>query len=243
MKPTRSAPLSVWRPLNLDCFLLGVPHYPEHIEEAIWESDAERMAAAGFNVVRMGEFAWNLLEPSEGIFDFDLFDRAIAVLGIVGIKTIFCTPTATPPRWLTVRYPEVLRVDESDRVATHGSRQHADTNSAVYRSHSRRITQALADHYRDNPHVIGWQTDNELNTTISTSYSEETQRAFRAFLERRYGTIDALNFAWGGTFWATAYDDFDQITAPRALRSGVSEPRPYTRLSPVPGRCDGRVPA
>ncbi|PYE93577.1 beta-galactosidase [Rhizobium sp. PP-F2F-G38] len=224
MKRTSAAPLSVWRPLNLDHFLLGVPHYPEHIDEALWQSDAERMAAAGFNVVRLGEFAWHLFEPSEGIFDFDLFDRAIQVLGAAGIQTIFCTPTATPPRWLTVAYPEVLRVDEHDRVATHGSRQHADTNSAVYRSHSKRITQALADHYRDNPHVIGWQTDNELNTTVSTSYSHETQVAFRAYLERRYGSIDALNFAWGGNFWATAYDGFDQITAPRAANPGFPSP-------------------
>jgi beta-galactosidase len=224
MKRKPAAPLSVWRPLNLDHFLLGVPHYPEHIEETLWRSDAERMAAAGFNVARLGEFAWHLFEPSEGVFDFDLFDRAIEVLGAAGIQTIFCTPTATPPRWLTAAYPEVLRVDERDRVATHGSRQHADTNSAAYRTHSRRITQALADHYRDNPHVIGWQTDNELNTTVSTSYSQETQTAFRAYLERRYGTIEALNFAWGGNFWATAYDSFEQITAPRAANPGFSSP-------------------
>jgi beta-galactosidase len=224
MKRTPPSPLSVWRPLNLDDFLIGVPHYPEHVDESCWVRDAERMAAAGFNVARMGEFAWHIFEPREGVFDFSLFDKAIEVLGTHGVRTIFCTPTATPPRWLTATYPEVLRVDENGRVANHGSRQHADTNSPVYRMHSRRITEALAEHYRDNPYVIGWQTDNELNTTVSTSYSEATEREFRRYLRGRYKTIADLNFAWGGDFWATAYDAFDQVVLPRDMAPGFPSP-------------------
>ncbi|KRA98034.1 beta-galactosidase [Devosia sp. Root685] len=211
---TPPAPLSVWRPINIDTFLLGVPHYPEHVDESYWERDAQRMKEAGFNSVRMGEFAWHIFEPKENTFDFDLFDRAIAVLGKHGVKTIMCTPTATPPRWLTYHYPEVLRVDGSGRQASHGSRQHGDTTSPVYRTHSQRITRAMAEHYRDNPDVIGWQTDNELNTSESRSYSEATRREFQKFLEDKYGNIGALNHAWGGDFWATAYQNFDQIVLP-----------------------------
>ncbi|OWW04038.1 beta-galactosidase [Rhizobium sp. R72] len=224
MKRIPPAPLSVWRTLNIDEFLIGAPHYPEHVDERYWQRDAERMAAAGFNTVRLGEFAWHILEPREGTFDFTLFDRAIDVLGAHGIKTVFCTPTATPPRWLTSTYPEVLRVDHNGRVATHGSRQHADTNSPVFRTHSKRITKALADHYRDNPHIIGWQTDNELNTTVSTSYSEASEREFRRYLHDTYRDIASLNFAWGGNFWATAYDNFGQITAPRQNNPGFPAP-------------------
>lgn len=224
MKLASPAPLSVWRPLALDDFLVGAPHYPEHVDQTYWQRDAERMAVAGFNAVRMGEFAWHLMEPREGVFDFSLFDRAIAILGQHGVNTIFCTPTATPPRWLTATYPEVLRVDEHGRTASHGSRQHADTSSPVYRMHSRRITKALAEHYRDNPHVIGWQTDNELNTTVSTSYSEATLREFRRYLRGRYATIADLNFAWGGDFWALAYDSFDQVVLPLAGAPGHPSP-------------------
>ena len=219
-----SAPLSVWRPLALDTFLMGVPHYPEHVDESYWARDAARMAEAGFNTVRMGEFAWHIFEPTEGRFDFDLFDRAIAGLGRAGIRTVLCTPTATPPRWLTAAHPEVLRVDAQGRRASHGSRQHADTASPVFRHHSRRITRAMTAHYRDNPDVIGWQTDNELNTTASESYSDATLLAFRTFLRGRYGTIAALNRAWGGDFWATAYDHFDQVVLPLRSAPGYAGP-------------------
>jgi beta-galactosidase len=224
MQRSTSAPPSVWRPLNLDAFLIGAPHYPEQVDESYWAHDAKRIAAAGFNVTRMGEFAWHIFEPREGVFDFSLFDRAIEGLAAEGVKTIMCTPTATPPRWLTAAYPNVLRVDENGRVASHGSRQHADTNCPDYRVHSRRITKALVDHYRDNPHVIGWQTDNELNTTVSTSYSEATEREFRRYLQERYKTIDQLNFVWGGHFWATAYDDFDQVGLPRNANPSFPSP-------------------
>jgi len=220
----RKAPLSVWRTLNIDTFLLGAPHYPEHVDEGLWARDAERLAAAGANTVRMGEFAWHIWEPVEGKFSFDLFDRAIEVLGRAGIKTILCTPTATPPRWLTVNYPEVLRVDGNGRVAGHGSRQQADTTSPVYRAHSRRITQAMAEHYAGNPYVVGWQTDNELNTTASESYSASCRLEFQKYLSHAYDSIGALNRAWGGDFWALAYDDFGQIDLPRQMAPGFVSP-------------------
>lgn len=224
MKKTAPAPLSAWRPINLDTFLMGVPHYPEHVDDSYWARDAQRMAEAGFNVVRMGEFAWHIWEPYQGHFDFDLFDRAIEVLAEHGIKTILCTPTATPPRWLTQAHPEILRVDMNGRQASHGSRQHGDTTSPVFRDHSRRITRAMAAHYADNPHVVGWQTDNELNTTTSLSFSDSCEIEFRKWCQLRYRDIAALNTAWGGDFWATHYDGFDQIVLPRETNPGYISP-------------------
>jgi len=214
MKKAPLAPLSVWRPLNLDRFILGAPYYPEHVDRSYWDRDAARMAEAGFNAVRMGEFAWHIWEPYQGHFDFMLFDDAIEVLARHGIRTVLCTPTATPPRWLTLAHPEILRVDANGRRASHGSRQHCDTTSPVFRDHSRRITQAMAVHYAGNPNVIGWQTDNELNTTVSESYSDSCATEFRKWCHLKYGTIDALNAAWGGDFWATRYDNFDQVVLP-----------------------------
>jgi len=215
---------SAWRPIDIDTFLVGAAHYPEHVDEAVWERDAARIAEAGFNVVRMGEFAWNLFEPQPGQYEFDLFDRAVALLGRHGVKTILCTPTATPPRWLTAAHPEILRVDARGVPHRHGSRQHVDTVHPLFREHSRRITRVMAEHYRDDPNVIGWQTDNELNTSCSETYSDAAEAAFRSFLEQRYATIEALNQAWGTRFWAQTYDDFGQVELPRPFTPVASNP-------------------
>lgn len=224
INPTKRAGASAWRPVNLDRFMMGVPHYPEHVDESYLERDAQRMAECGFNVIRMAEFAWNIMEPREGVYDFSLFDRTIKVFGDHGISTIMCTPTATPPRWLTYAYPEILRMDTSGRAARHGSRQHADTTSPVFREHSRRITKAMADHYKDDLHVVGWQTDNEFNTTVSESYSPGTAREFRRYVQKKYATIDALNFAWGTNFWAQTYDSFEQVDLPFQLAPSFANP-------------------
>src|SRR5689334_4951782 len=133
-----------------DSFRFGVSYYPEQWPASYWEEDARRMQECGVNTVRMGEFGWALMEPREGHYDFSLFDRTIATLGRHGIKTIFGTPTATPPKWLTHKYPEVLHVFETGKPANDQSRRYYCYNSTVYRKLSRNIVEALAVHYRDN---------------------------------------------------------------------------------------------
>lgn len=203
------------RPSSMTQFLWGAAYYPEHGELATLDLDAERMRAAGMNTVRMAEFAWDLMEPEEGRYDFALFDEAIARLGANGIRTILCTPTAAPPRWLTVKHPEVLRVDSRGVVLRHGSRQQASTASDLYREYSRRITRAMAEHFRDNPHVIAWQTDNEFNCHFSEDYSSGAAQAWVVFLrEKFHGDIGALNRAWGTAFWAQTYARFEDVPLP-----------------------------
>ncbi len=210
-------PLTHTRSTELPEFLYGSPYYPEHWDEAIRAVDPALFQAAGWNVIRMGEFAWDRLEPEEGRFDFSLFDETIANFAAVGIRTIFCTPTAAPPRWLTLRYPEVLRVNAQGVTMQHGSRQHPSHFSEVFRNHSRRISQALADHYAGNPDVIGWQTDNEFHCHFSEDHSPAAQVAWVEFLrERFHGDIGLLNRTWGTAFWALTFDAFEDVQTPRA---------------------------
>lgn len=222
--------LSHKNPTNLKTFYYGAPYYPEHWDAATRAKDPELMAEAGFNVVRMAEFAWGLMEPQEGAaedcrFDFALFDETIARLGEKGIATILCTPTATPPRWLTRAHPDVLRVDADGVRMQHGSRQHACPGSPVFRLYSRRITQAMAEHFADNPHVVGWQTDNELNCHFSECHCENCQVAFREFLREKYhDDIGALNAAWGNAFWALTFGSFDEIQTPKNAKPAYANP-------------------
>jgi len=197
-----------------ESFRFGVCYYPEQWPESYWENDARRMEECGVNTVRMGEFGWAVMEPREGHYDFSLFDRAIETLGRHGIKTIFGTPTAAPPKWLTHKYPEVLDVFETGRPANDQSRRQYCYNSPVYRQFSRKIVEALALHYRDNTNIIGWQIDNEINNENPECFSESCRTAFRTWLRQKYWTLDELNARWGTAVWSQTYSDWAQIDLP-----------------------------
>jgi beta-galactosidase len=183
------------------------------------------MRQAGFNLVRLAEFAWDRLEPQEAVFDFDFFDHAIALLGEHGVQTMLCTPTAAPPRWLTLAYPDVHRQDARGVPLQHGARQHCCHTNLAFRAHSRRITQAMADHYRDNPNVVSWQTDNEFHCHFSECHCPACQQGFQDYLSRKFGgDIDTLNRTWGTTFWAQTYTDFAQIPTPKPDRPCYDNP-------------------
>ncbi|MGQ9680971.1 MAG: beta-galactosidase [Anaerolineae bacterium] len=195
----------------------GADYYPEHWPEERWATDAEMMAEAGLNLVRLAEFAWAKLEPALGRFDFAWLDRAIAALYARGIHVVLGTPTAAPPAWLVRADPQVLRVTAEGKQVHFGFRRSVCLVSAAYREHSRRIVRAMAGHYRDHPAVVGWQIDNEFGCHNSARcYCPACQQAFRAWLRDRYGTLDALNEAWGTVFWSHTYSDWDEIGLPFA---------------------------
>lgn len=203
---------------------LGVCYYPEHWPEEKWAEDATRMAKLGLTWVRIGEFAWSRMEPEPGRFDWDWLDRAIATLGGAGLKVVLGTPTATPPRWMLDRHPDMLAVDAQGRTRGFGSRRHYCFSHRGYRADSARITTELAKRYGANPHVAAWQTDNEYacHDTV-LSYSPAALSAFREWLARKYQSPQALNRAWGNVFWSMDYASFDDVGLPNLT---VTEPNP-----------------
>lgn len=194
---------------------LGVCYYPEHWPEAQWEDDARRMAELGLTWVRIGEFAWARMEPTPGQFDWAWLDRAIAVLGQQGFKVVLGTPTATPPRWMLDRHPDMLAHDAAGKPRGFGSRRHYDFAHQGYRAECARIVTAMAERYGRNPHVAAWQTDNEYacHDTV-LSYSPAALSAFRDWLARKYQSPQALNRAWGNVFWSMDYAGFDEVSLP-----------------------------
>lgn len=203
---------------------LGVCYYPEHWPESRWAEDARQMAGLGLSLIRIGEFAWSRFEPEPGQYDWAWFDRAIDTLAAAGLKVILGTPTATPPKWLVDRDPDMFAVDARGQIRGFGSRRHYCFSSETYRAECRRIVTAMAERYGDHPAVAMWQTDNEYgcHDTIE-SYSGNARQAFRRWLARRYGDITALNAAWGTVFWSQEYRSFDEVDPPVGT---VTEPNP-----------------
>lgn len=194
--------------------IFGACYYPEHWEKSQWAEHARLMREAGFNVIRTGDFAWGLMEPEEGKFDFSFLDEAIEVLAEEGIQVILCSPTAGPPKWLANRY-DILQRDRYGRKENWGSRREACANSPDYVRASRNIVEAMVKHYRDNPNVIAWQIDNEFGCHNSTRcYCENCRRKFGKWLSEKYGTIENLNKIWGTVFWSLQYESFDDVILP-----------------------------
>ena len=201
--------------------LFGVDYYPEHWPKARWRTDARMMHEMGITVVRMAEFSWSKWEPREGEFHFEDLDEAIGILAEEGIDCILGTPTAAPPKWIIDRNPEIQPVNSQGRQLYFGGRHHDCQSNPVYREHIRRFVTAFAEHYASNPHVIGWQIDNELgNSHGDLCYCSSCERRFREWLRDKYSTIGRLNEGWGTAFWSQGYTDFDQISAPKATVAG-----------------------
>ncbi len=197
--------------MNMSKLTLGVCYYPEHWPEELWEDDLERMLELGIEVIRIAEFAWNKFEPLEGEFTFEFFDRFLALASKKGMKVIFCTPTATPPSWLTHKYPEVLNANLEGTLYRHGMRRHYTYNSPVYQELTARIVEMLASHYCSHPTIIGWQIDNELNCEKDVFYSDSDHAAFRIYLKEKFKTLDELNSCMGTTFWNQTYTSWEEI--------------------------------
>ena len=205
-------------------FRFGVDYYPEHWPEERWTIDAQLMAEAGFNVVRLAEFAWSRMEPREGKFDFEWLDRAIATLHSQNIDVILGTPTASPPPWLMGKSPELFRLREDGMRVTFGNRREYCPNHPLYHHYTDRIVNEMADHYSEHPAVIGWQIDNEFGDRC---YCPVCAQKFQTWLRSRYESLDELNQKWGTIFWSHVYNDWTEIPVP--LTTGGS-PNPGLAL-------------
>ena len=209
-------------------YVMGACYYPEHWPETMWPDDLDRMLRAGITVIRIAEFAWNLLEPEEGQFTDAFFRRFLDLCAEKGMKVVFGTPTATPPAWLTEKYPEVLNARRDGVPYRHGSRRHYNYNSPKYQELSARITEFAGRSFGQHPAVTGWQIDNELNCETDEFYSKADDKAFREYMRNRFGTLQALNEAMGTVFWNQTYTSWDEIHLPGITVS--DGPNPHMML-------------
>ena len=200
-----------------DLTLTGAYYYPEHWDESQWERDLKQMHELGFEFTHFAEFAWAQLEPQEGVYDFSWLDRAVALAAKYDLKVVMCTSTATPPVWLSRKYPEILLKSEDGTVQDHGARQHASFASPVYRKLAYRMIEELARHYGNDSRIIGWQLDNE--PAVQFDYNQAAEEAFREFLKEKYHhNIQELNATWGTAFWSEVYSRFEEITLPKTAQ-------------------------
>lgn len=194
----------------------GGDYNPEQWPQAVWAEDVQLMQRAGVNMVTLAVFSWGLLEVADDQWDFGWLDRIMDQLHQGGIKVDLATATAAPPAWLVRAHPEILPVAADGTRLEFGSRQSYNPSSATYRAYATRLTRKLAERYGSHPALAAWHVGNEFGCHVARDYSAESAAAFRGWLERRYGTVEALNQAWGTAFWSQHYTAFDHVEPPRA---------------------------
>lgn len=205
----------------------GADYNPDQWPREVWDEDVRLMKEAGVDVVSVAIFSWAKLQPSPDVWDFAWLDELIDLMHDNGIGVDLATATASPPPWLTMRHPEVLPVTAEGHVLSQGARQHWRPTSPVFREYALTLVEKLAERYGSHPGVVAWHVNNELGCHNAYDYSDDAARAFRTWLEERYGTVEGLNHAWGTAFWSQAYGSFDEVLPPRLA---ASFPNPTQQL-------------
>ncbi|MEH3089130.1 MAG: beta-galactosidase [Microbacterium arborescens] len=213
-------PASVWP--AVDGIAYGGDYNPEQWPREVWREDVRLMQEAGVNLVSVGIFSWALIETAEGVFDFDWLDEILGLLHENGIAVDLGTPTASPPAWFFANHPDARAVDRDGVVMGFGSRGMASHSAPAYREAAVRIAATLAERYADHPAVVMWHVHNEYGVPVGEDYSAHAARAWRSWLQERYGSLDALNTAWGTAFWGQHYGEWDHVGVPAAAPSVIN---------------------
>jgi beta-galactosidase len=194
----------------------------------MWKDDVADMKSLGISIVRIGEFAWNRLEPKEGVIEFEWLDQIIELLDKAGLKVVLGTPSATPPRWVLEKFPDLLAYDENGRPRKFGSRRHYCFSHQGYKELAAEMAARLSKRYGDHPALFAWQTDNEYGCHDTVrSYSPLAKREFQNWLSKKYKSVKDLNKRWGNIFWSMEYSSFNEIGLPNLT---VTEPNPSHKL-------------
>lgn len=199
--------------MNQTGFIYGGDYNPEQWLDSpeILKQDIEYMKAAHINEVTLGVFSWSTLEPQDGVYQFAWLKEIIDKLYENGISVILSTPSAARPKWLSDRYPEVLRVNADRSRNLFGARHNHCYTSPEYRRKIAEIDRRLSEQFGRHPAVALWHISNELG---GECHCPLCQKAFQEWLEKKYGTIKNLNQAWNATFWSHDYQSFEQVESP-----------------------------
>jgi beta-galactosidase len=209
---------ATFHPDKMETVLYGAAYYPEYMPYERLEKDVELMKQSGIGVVRMGESSWGLWEPEDGRFEYAWMDRVVDQMHKAGIKVIMGTPTYSIPAWMYKKHPEIVMTRLDGRTITYGMRQNADLLNPTYRFYCERIIRKIAEHYKDNPAVIGWQIDNE--TPPGGAANKDVQDGFVEYLQHKFKSVDELNKVWGLNYWGQRLNDWTEIPP----QSGILNP-------------------
>ncbi len=201
---------------------IGVDYYPEQWDKSLWAKDAELMSKTGVKVVRVAEFAWSLIEPKDGEFDFTWLDEVLRTLSRYGLEIVLGVPTNCPPQWMYQMFPDIVQVGPDGKRIQTGIRAHRCINAPMFMFYAKRITEQLVRRYGNEQSIIAWQIDNELEAYPCCC--DVCKDSFRHWLLDKHDTLENINAAFGTSVWSGVYSDITQVQPPTAYPKAWQNP-------------------
>ena len=198
--------------LPADRILFGAAFYDEYRVAGSLERDLDLMVDAAFTVIRVGESTWATWEPKPGEYDLEWMLPVLDGAHARGISVVLGTPTYAVPPWLRAMDPELAGEDATGQPVPWGWRQEVDITHPLFLKYGEGVIRAILERYAHHPAIIGFQVDNEPGAFIL--HNERVFQQFLVWLQKRYGTVDALNDKWGLTYWSHRINKWSELWRP-----------------------------
>jgi beta-galactosidase len=170
-----------------------------------WRKDLQQIKSLGFNTVRCW-IDWASGEPDERTLNVETLDTILGLAENVGLKVLVQVYMDSAPAWVGRKYPDSLFVSSDGTALKPESSpgycvDHPGVRAAdlafygAVAERARRSPSFLGFDLWSEPHVINWATPSHISNP-EFCFCPNTQRRFRNWLQKKYGSLDALNRAW-----------------------------------------------
>ena len=174
-------------------------------KKEIWRKDVRQIKALGFNAVRAW-IDWASGQPAEATYDFETLDVLLELAEEEGLKLVLQVYMDSAPAWIGARYPDSLFVSSNGQAIRPESSPGYCRDHPHVRALDNRFYEVLAERAVRSPAFVGWDLWSEPHvinwanpTYISNPefcFCPHTINRFRTWLEKKYGSLEALNRSW-----------------------------------------------
>ena len=188
--------------------LLATQYYrPPFPDRTRWAEDLRQIRDTGLEAIQIWA-TWAWLEPEPGRFVYDDVDELFEQAGQAGLKVIVNTIAELFPYWIHREVPDSRLVDHLGRPEQSATMSYSPVglvpggcpDNPRVRDLIGRFLTDIAGRYAGSGELLVWDCWNEVRVKEESAgyicYCDHTLAAWRDWLRRKYGTVDALSGAW-----------------------------------------------